>query len=190
MADKIAYIGIDCGKGGAIACLSPEGRVISEHTPVTTTRKKKRAKSKDGKTRYSTKTEYDKEGMLEVLRSYTAKHNFVQVLIEAQRQRPGDSKQVVFQVAYGQALWEMACVALGLPYEFVLPSQWKPCYLPPKAEKKESLELCRKLYPGQSLPLVKDEARAEATLIADYGKRLAEKQPFLRTKEPRTRKKK
>lgn len=164
------YLGIDCGKHGGIAAIYEDGAVCSWHTPATTIRTKKRGKSKSGKTRYSSKTEYDLAGMLALLRQFDGDN--VIVAIEQQRQRPADSKQVVFQVGYGMGLWDMACMASKLETVVkVLPSQWKPCYVEVGADKAASLAKCKELYPKHELPLAKDEARAEAILIADYIRR-------------------
>jgi Holliday junction resolvasome RuvABC endonuclease subunit len=175
------WIGIDCGKHGAVAAITADGKVYSWHTPAIVHRSKKRKKSAAGKTRYSSKTEYNRQGMLallQIFREWQASGQELLVTIEQQRQRPADSKQVVFQVGYGQGLWEMACDANKLEFIKVLPSQWKPCYVPLGADKKESINICRKLYPAHELPLAKDEARAEAILIADYTMRKALSLPY------------
>lgn len=179
MPDKI-WIGIDCGKHGAIAVISSAKVLHSEHTCVRVDRKKKRTK-KGAKSKYSIKTEYNLDGMLSQLhRMITlAECRDVVVVIEQQRQRPSDSKQTVFQIGYGQGLWEMAIAAVSrelartnstveLSVVKVLPSQWKPRYVEPGSDKKASLLACKTLYPKHELPLAKDEARAEATLIADF----------------------
>jgi len=190
MADM--YVGIDCGKTGGIAALYSDGRVESWHTPATVTRKKKRGKSESGKTRYSSKTEYDLHGMLRLLRELAHKADCedgsIKVIIEQQRQRPGDSKQVVFQIGYGMGLWDMACQAAGLATIKVLPSQWKPRYVEVGATKKESLAICKKLYMTHHLPLAKDEARAEAILNADYIRRQELGLEYPRTPDVKKRK--
>jgi hypothetical protein len=189
-----AWIGIDCGKTGGIAAVYANGGADSWHTPATVTRKKKRGKSASGKTRYSSTTEYDLKGMQDLLDSivypYLAMGEDVQIVIEQQRQRPGDSKQVVFQIGYGMGLWDMVCCHLGVKPVKVLPSQWKPRYVEVGATKKESLAICKKLYPNHYLPLAKDEARAEAILIADFVRRQDLGLEYPRTPEPKVRKRK
>lgn len=188
---KKLWLGIDCGKGGAIGAIYSDGRVESCHTPVHVTRAKKRKKSKAGKTRYSSKTDYNLLGMLKVLQTFRKLQESgwdVIVSIEQQRQRRRDSKQVVFQVGYGMGLWEMACTANKLKFVKVLPSQWKPCYVEMGASKKRSIEECKKLYPNHALPLAKDEARAEAILIADYTMRQILELKYPRTPERKSRK--
>lgn len=168
------WVGIDCGKHGGLSILKDDGSVESWHTPAEVTRTRKRKKSTSGKTRYSVSTEYDYRGMLVLLQKarqlQEAGHNVV-VVIEQQRQRPADSKQTVFQIGFGMGLWIMACVANNLQFKTVLPSVWKSRYVPPQSTKKASLDMCKLLYPKHDLPLAKDEARAEATLIADYMRR-------------------
>ena len=165
------WVGIDCGKTGGFATIDEHGSVNSYHTPSFTTRTKKRGKSKSGKTRYSSKTEYNLQGMLDLFATLPDAYE-ITVAIEQQRQRPGDAKQVVFQVGYGMGLWDMACMASNLTNVVkVLPSQWKPCYVEVGADKAASLAKCKELYPEHELPLAKDEARAEAILIADYIRR-------------------
>lgn len=188
-----AWVGIDCGKTGALSIIDDQGKVLSWHTPAVVTRTKKKTKSKAGKTRYSSKTEYDLKGMLLLLqkaRELQDKGIEVVVAIEQQRQRPRDSKQVVYQVGRGQGLWEMACTANNLRYTMVLPATWKSRYVPVGADKQQSVDVCRKLYPKLALPLSKDEARAEATLIADFVRREANGQPYPLTPVKQSRRKK
>lgn len=183
-----AYIGIDPGKCGAVAIIREDGLTLAYHIPMIVNRTKKRKKSAKGKTRYSVKTEYHQRAMLALLSKLKGLADDVTVMIEQQRQRPADSKQVVFQIGYGQGLWDMACATLGLTPLKVLPSQWKPMYVELGADKKRSIEECRKLYPKLDLPLAKDEARAEATLIADYALRTEKGLSFPRVPEPKRRK--
>jgi hypothetical protein len=178
------WAGVDCGKTGAFATIDEYGNVHSYHTPSITTRKKKRGKSKSGKTRYSSKTEYDLQGMLRIFARLPEECD-ITIAIEQQRQRQHDSKQVVFQIGYGMGLWDMACAAHGLVAKKVLPSQWKPCYVEVGADKAASVAKCMELYPEHALPLVKDEARAEAILIADYIRRQELGLEYPRTPPPK-----
>lgn len=168
---NMTFIGIDCGKHGGLGVIKADGSVDSWHTPAIVLRTKKRAKAKGGKPRYSIETKYDQRKMFELLRDLKRNNSKLLVTIEQQRQRPGDSKQSVFQIGFGQGLWEMACTANNITYQTVQPAQWKPCYVGLGADKNESIKACLALYPAHALPRVKDEARAEALLIADFAKR-------------------
>jgi len=180
------WLGIDCGKTGGIGAIYSDGRVEAWHTPSITTRTKSpRAKTKAGKPRVKTETVYDLMGMLRLLQVFRKLHNDgwrVQVAIERQQQQQRDSKQVVFQVGRGQGLWEMACAANKLPFDLVMPSVWKPNYVPPGSNKAASREVCQKIYPGLLLPLAKDEAKAEAVLLADFIRRREQSLPMERTR--------
>ena len=65
----------------------------------------------------------------------------------------------------------MALTASGLSYVLVEPSKWRPALVGKGADKKESLYLARKLWPDVDMPLMKDEAKAEALLIAEWIRR-------------------
>jgi hypothetical protein len=170
-----SYVGIDCGKSGAVA-LIVDGKVrLMEFTPVVTTRTRKRKRSKSNAIRYSSSTQYNLKEMLNLLRKclFEVSLRDLLVTIEQQRQRPHDSKQTVFQVGYGQGLWEMACTALDLPFTTVEPAVWKPNYVEKGAEKSASVTAASALY-KVNFTHKKDEAKAEAILIADYQRRKQE----------------
>ena len=201
---KAVWVGIDSGKTGGVAAIfvngSTERAVLDAeawHTPSITTRTKRpRKKTPAGNPSYKVETVYDLYGMLRLMNEFQAlpAANWeVHIALELQRPRQRDSKHVAMMVGYGQALWEMAVAANGLTshLELLAPTVWKPVYLPPKADKKASLALGRELFPSVDMPLEKDEAKAEALLIADYIRRRDLGVPFLRERPaPKKRKKK
>lgn len=170
---KTIWVGIDCGKQGGLAAIYSEGdvQVESFHAPTLVIRTKKRGKTKTGNQKYHTETKYDYLGMLRLLqrfRKLQRDHGWrVVVGIERQQPFPRDSKAVTFQVGHGMGLWEMACAATFLQAELVHIS-WKRNYVPAGSNKQASLAMCAKMYPASGFKLKKDEARAEATLIADF----------------------
>ena len=173
MTEQTVWIGIDCGKKGAIAFLWPDGFLTASHVPVVTERKKRaRKKTKSGRPSVTSTTEYDCTQMLAVLRAGLneayARCFYTAVAIERQQGMPTDSKKTVFAVGRGQGLWEMAVASFGLQPELIRPVDWKKNYVPPKAEKELSIIACKQLYPNFEFRLKKDEALAEAILIADY----------------------
>jgi len=180
---KKAWVGIDPGKKGGVAVVYANGHVEAWHTPTTTTReKRKRKKTPSGKPSYKVSTEYDLPAMhqiiLELSRLYHNQSHNVSVTLERQAARPNDGKGQVFQTGRGQGLWEMACAGNGLPYKMLQPAEWKAKYLPKGADKTQSILACNDIYPDFPLPKVKDEALAEAILIADYAMRTSEELPF------------
>ena len=171
--DTLRWIGIDPGKGGAIACIDVYGVIEARHTPMITTRiKSPRAKTAAGNVRVKVTTEYDFFGILDLLEKLTRPCGDTTVVIERQWGRPRDSKGAIFEVGRGYGIWQMAIAAMGLAAMEVVPQTWRPCYVGVRADKQKSKEVCQILYPEYSLPLKRDEAKAEAILIADYGKRL------------------
>ena len=162
----VAYVGIDPGKKGAVAVIYNEGPLAdSWHVPI-----------KPGK-----KREYDLLGMLRLVHQFRQmKEAGWRILagIERQSPRPTDPKNTAFKVGIAQAYWEMACAANRLPYVLVAPQSWKAKYVAKGAPKGESVVAAQAIYPDQEFPLVKDEARAEALLIADFMMRTERKLNF------------
>jgi hypothetical protein len=94
----------------------------------------------------------------------------------------------VFVMGYGIGHWDCCAKLLDLQYEKVWAHAWKPLYLPTGAHKQLSLDLARDMFPGHDLPLKKDEARAEALLIADYVRRKMEGKSFPKKRPKRGKK--
>lgn len=109
---------------------------------------------------------YDLEKMRDVFNSLYVKKKTL-VVIEEQHGRHTDSKHTVFEVGRSQAYLEMLAIVNKAPFIILPPTEWKPAYLTPGAEKSESIVEARKLYDVE-LPLAKDESKAEALLMADY----------------------
>lgn len=173
--DSKLWIGIDCGKGGAIAAISSDGKVYATHTPVSTTRTKRaRKKTPSGKCSVSSHTDYDIAGMLRCVSNILLQfHGYVpRVAIEQQQPMPRDGKGAVFSTGRGQGIWEAVLVSRKLSYTMIRPAVWKQCYLPRGADKQASIDVCCELFKSVSLPRKKDEALAEAILIADYLRRI------------------
>lgn len=83
---------------------------------------------------------------------------------------------VVSMFRYGQAYGAiiMAIEALGIPYEVVHPRTWKAAMLSGMPKGKESSVIRAKgLFPNSTefLKLKKDHNKAEALLLAEYGRR-------------------
>lgn len=61
--------------------------------------------------------------------------------------------------------------ALGFTYEMVRPQEWKKEFGLLKSEKDASRKRAAALYPSLALTRKKDHGRAEAILLAEYGRR-------------------
>lgn len=121
---------------------------------------------------------------LRKLKSLAKAQQFNLVLgIEFQHARPGDGKPQLMSLGVGYGRWLQTIELLfGENYQLIVPGVWKPRYLPKGAAKPASVALAMQLYPG--LGLKKDEdGKAEALLMADYLRRRANAEPFLRTPE-------
>lgn len=74
-----------------------------------------------------------------------------------------------FMESYGMS--KMAIIARGIRLEYVSPQKWKSA-LGLNADKSASLALARAKWPdSDSFKLKKHEGRAEAALIAEFGRR-------------------
>lgn len=160
-------IGIDPGVDGALAVLDDRGKFIRvTDTPV--------EKVKKGK---KNSKQYIPRGMIELLRS-SFKWPDVNIFIEKQWSHPHQGVASVFQTGYGYGLWEMAMTASFTEdrIHIVSPQRWKAVMgleerdveIP---DKNKSLDLARKLWPKAPLSRVMDHNRAEALLLAEYGRR-------------------
>lgn len=174
------FVGIDPGKSGAVGVIYDDGNVEAWHNPVNVTRKTTSAKLKSGKRkgqnvkRRTEKRHNDLGGRLRLLLPFAklAKQGSkVLVTLEQVSAGPKDGKVQAFSFGHDFGTWEMALTALKLKYNLIRPHLWRPEMVGTGASKAESLKLCKRLYPKLDLPLAKDEARAEAILLADWQRR-------------------
>jgi crossover junction endodeoxyribonuclease RuvC len=160
------FVGIDPGMEGAVAIIYPvENRLPAVHfldTPVVNVGKK-------GKT----KREYDGQRMTQMFKDYGVLNGGV-VYIERQQSMPGQGVASTFTTGRGYGLWLGILTALGIPYEIVAPVTWKKNLMADMAkEKGASLIKAKQLFPlcAEDLKLKKHHGRADALLIAEFGRR-------------------
>lgn len=79
--------------------------------------------------------------------------------------------------SYGQILGVLG--ALGFWYREVPANTWKARMRLTRKDKAASVAMARDLFPEASLKRVKDHGRAEALLIAEFGRRCGEQEPLL-----------
>lgn len=150
--------GMDPGKSGAMAIVYPDGSVHFFDVP--------RIKLK-GK---------DKPAWGDWSRSWTAALDFAGVglvVIEEVSARPGQGVTSMFTFGRTLGFAHGIAIASGAAVQTVTPGVWKTKLGLLNSSKGASRERCRALYPttvGQ-LERVKDDGRAEAALIAHYGRR-------------------
>lgn len=84
--------------------------------------------------------------------------------------KQGIASAFQFGVGFGSILSVLQ--AMHIPLEFVTPVVWKRSYGLSK-DKHASLHKARLLFPAADLHLAKHDGRAEALLIAEFGRRAA-----------------
>ena len=153
------FIGVDPGLSGGIAILHSQ-RVTLLDMPTRQVSEKgfvKRAVDCDALARW-----------LEVV-AFSVLPPQTVMYVERVNAFPGQGVASMFSL--GMSYWGVVGVAagLGIPVKFVEPERWKAAFKLGR-EKADALVLARRLYPTAELGLAKHHGRAEALLIARYGK--------------------
>lgn len=160
------FIGIDPGLTGAISSInvSKKGSVVRvADTPILTVQKGNK-----------NKREFIPSGMVELVNEFTEyRSEFVQVFIEQVGAMPKQGVSSVFSFGRGYGIWIGIIAALGLPVTFVTPQRWKKVMMDGIADKDAARLRTMQLFPqmSEALKLKKHDGRAEAILIAEYGRR-------------------
>lgn len=153
----ISIAGIDPGKTGALAILYADGSVGFRDVPRITLKGKDKPAWSEWRNSWSSILEFAMPDM---------------IVIEDIAARPGQGVTSMFN--FGRSLGFVHAIALETecPVHFVTPSVWKAKLGLLNSSKGASREKCRTLYPKSvsSLTRVKDDGRAEAALLAHYGK--------------------
>jgi len=155
-------VGIDPGLTGAVAILSPHGQldVAVYDCPITQVVKGK-----------SKKNEYLPYAMAELLAGLPP--DSTHVYIEKVGAMPGQGVTSMFNFGKGFGLWIGIIAALKLPVTFVTPQAWKKELMAGMRDKDAARIRAMELFPDMSeqLKRKKDIGRADALLIAEYGRR-------------------
>lgn len=150
-------VGIDPGQTGAVAFIIGQGVELFD-TPVEMVKK--------GKTN---KTEYMPSAMADILRDKKIDH----VFIEKVGAMPGQGVTSMFGFGKGFGLWIGILAALQIPYTLVTPQAWKKVLMQGVSDKDAARGRSQQLFPAvaNQLSRKKDIGRADALLIAEYGRR-------------------
>ncbi len=158
MIEKV--YGIDPGFTGAIAMVSLVSNAVTVcDLPV------EHVRNSSGKLR----GQYIEAAVYDLLKHDVPEN--VRVFLERQGSMPDQSAQSVFATGQGFGFFRGILVGLQLPYELVHPIVWKKG-MGVTSDKNTSLAKARALFPTCDLGHRKDADRAEALLIAEYGRRL------------------
>lgn len=154
----ITYIGIDPGLSGALAWLRPGGLSIIDMPTLTIGRGGKR------------KRELDPDALANLLRDDPG-----HAVIEDVHAMPGQGVSSVFSFGSTKGTIIGILAALQIPRSKVSPAVWKKALRVP-ADKDGARARASELFPASShlWARVKDDGRAEAALIAEWGRRNVE----------------
>ena len=154
------YAGIDPGKTGALAILLPDSTVVFIDVPRVKLRNKDVPAWSDWNKHWTE--------MMELA-------GVTHVIIEDVASRPGQGVSSMFK--FGRTLGFVHAIALGIrpqpSIEFITPTVWKGKLGLLNSDKGASREKAISLFPSveSRLMRVKDDGRAEALLLAHYGRR-------------------
>lgn len=160
------YLGIDPGLTGALATMDVERDRIQDYlvqdTPTVSVVKRGKRLS-----------EYDLVAMhialvREIMRSPHA--NQVIAVIEENSPRPGEGVKSAFRLGAGFWAWLTLLAVTRVPVHRVHPARWKRAQGLLKMDKNFTRMRARELFPLASLDRVKDHGRADALMLADYGR--------------------
>lgn len=140
-------LGIDPGVTGGIAFLWPDGKIVAVDIPTV-----------------------DGEVNVDQLTTDLKFFNPRAAVVERASARPGQGVSSTFK--YGQAYGALraCCAALCIPHHLVSPTKWKKHFALDN-DKEKSRGLAIRMWPGaKCFERKKDHGRAEAALLALYGK--------------------
>lgn len=146
------YIGLDPGKKGAMAIMGYSNttgeRYVMKIIP------------------------FDPQEYIKTLKQF----NGATVCIEQVHSLPREGVKSVW--SFGQTYgWLLGVLdAVGLSYQTVPPNLWKKDFSLLRTEKKQSIEVCKRLFPGIELKRTDrcrndDDNMADAALICEYARR-------------------
>lgn len=157
-----AVIGLDPGFTGALAVLYDDGRVIVHDAPIV---------------EISGRRQMDLHKMVGLLRDITLEVDWIRLphfFIERVHSFPGSSGRSMFSFGEGYGAWQGIAVALGFPLTRVEPARWKGALMDGMGKDKDAARFrASLLFPAYAHLFARkqDDGRAEALLIAEFGRR-------------------
>lgn len=152
-------IGIDPGITGAVVIIT-SNEILFYDTP--------KAEVKKGKKKHN---EYLPSEMADILKDRRVCNTFA--FVEKVHSMPGQGVASSFGFGFGFGLWIGILAAIEIPYTLVMPQTWKKSLMLGKSDKDAARIRAQELFPQYSpmLNRKKDIGRADALLIAEYGRR-------------------
>lgn len=156
------WLGVDPGFSGAVAAINNDGILHVFDMPL--------VKTRHGS---GTRNEVCPHSLRDELLALKHDHGQIRIaMVEAVSSSPqmGRASAFRFGEGYGTIVTALAC--LCIPVEKVRPQTWKR-YMGLDADKAASLALARAKWPSaECFTLKKHDGRAEAALLAEYGRRV------------------
>jgi hypothetical protein len=162
--------GIDPGLSGAVAVLAPDGTLEGLHDTLILTLSTSRG----------THQAYHMPGLVALLIPYVSPQ--AHIFLEESQAMPGQETRSTFTVGLGFGIWLGVLAALALPYTRVRPAIWKRA-LGLGKDKEQARLRAMQLFPQADLRRKRDHGRAEALLLAWWGR---QKSVHPSTQKPRT----
>jgi crossover junction endodeoxyribonuclease RuvC len=164
------YIGIDPGLNGAVGVLNCVGTASTlDHIKMFDTPTLTVSGAKE-------KREYSTAAMALLLEPYvTQVGDSVLVVLENVHSMPKQGVASSFSFGKGFGMWQGIIAAYKLPMELVSPQRWKKEILVDMGQDKDASRFkAIALFPSiaEQLSRKKDDGRAEALLLAEYGRRI------------------
>jgi crossover junction endodeoxyribonuclease RuvC len=165
------YLGIDPGLRGALALLPPDGDCVAcTDTPIVHVKKG-----------ITTRAQYAPGDMRSALVALLAKATVangaeatdpahVVAVLELVHALPGEGVRSVGTLMRGSGLWEGLCAGLGIAVRVVAPQAWKKHAGLLRTKKGASRVVASTMFPTLDLGPKSQTGRADAVLIAAYGR--------------------
>jgi len=169
------FVGIDPGVGGAIAAVSGNNPREAIVVDMPCYREETKRKTRKGKA--VVRSKYDLPGLFRLCRPMAreSRQSHTQrtvVTLELQQPRPTDTALTGYMVGLGYAILWTYLMRAKIVHQTAAPTSWKREFQLLKTTKRESIRRAQALFPQtEGIRLVKDHNRAEALLLAEYGRR-------------------
>lgn len=168
-------VGIDPGASGALGFqVTGNGEVCRYHVQdIPTFKVSRTGKTKSGKGK--TKTVPDNAAIIAIFKPFEKYAERVRVCLEmgvVQVKGRGASAYNGFRVGCNYGCWPLFLQSLGFRLHVVMPGVWKKEFKLAGKEKEDSRQLALQWFPKADLQNKGHHDRAEALLLADYGRRV------------------
>jgi crossover junction endodeoxyribonuclease RuvC len=167
---KKAYLGIDPGQTGAIACITVVDSAVTSVEFYDPAMFQVKSGTKN-------KSEYNEVDMARALKTFADSADEVTCVLEKVSAMPGQGVTSMFNFGMGFGLWRGMLSAYHIPYSLVHPATWKAKIMKDMPKEKEAaVQRAVQLYPDSASELcheyrgrtIRHLGRADALLLAHY----------------------